>query len=143
MPFLAVGQALAAAQRPLVYGGGSSGIMGVVSSTVLEAGGKVTGVIPSTILKAGGEGDKKSLLNGHAKDVRMIYYFLSLNYPYGILSQVETVRRFICPFLVAKLRPCIEIAVDSMHERKIEMAKRVNGFIGLPGGYGTFEEVIP
>lgn len=28
-----------------------------------------------------------------------------------------------------------------MHERKVEMAKRVNGFVGLPGGFGTFEEV--
>lgn len=28
-----------------------------------------------------------------------------------------------------------------MHERKVEMAKRVKGFIGLPGGFGTFEEV--
>jgi len=29
-----------------------------------------------------------------------------------------------------------------MHERKVEMAKRVGGFIGLPGGFGTFEEVL-
>jgi len=29
-----------------------------------------------------------------------------------------------------------------MHERKIEMARRSCGFIGLPGGYGTFEEVF-
>jgi Possible lysine decarboxylase len=28
-----------------------------------------------------------------------------------------------------------------MHERKVEMAKRSCGFIGLPGGFGTFEEV--
>jgi predicted Rossmann-fold nucleotide-binding protein len=28
-----------------------------------------------------------------------------------------------------------------MHERKVEMARRVQGFIGLPGGFGTFEEV--
>lgn len=28
-----------------------------------------------------------------------------------------------------------------MHERKVEMARRASGFIGLPGGYGTFEEV--
>ena len=28
-----------------------------------------------------------------------------------------------------------------MHERKVEMAKRSVGFIGLPGGFGTFEEV--
>jgi hypothetical protein len=34
-----------------------------------------------------------------------------------------------------------QIIVDSMHERKVEMARRVRGFIGLPGGYGTFEEV--
>ena len=29
-----------------------------------------------------------------------------------------------------------------MHERKAEMARRSCGFIGLPGGYGTFEEVL-
>lgn len=28
-----------------------------------------------------------------------------------------------------------------MHERKVEMAKRADGFVGLSGGFGTFEEV--
>jgi predicted Rossmann-fold nucleotide-binding protein len=28
-----------------------------------------------------------------------------------------------------------------MHERKVEMTRRAYGFIGLPGGYGSFEEV--
>ena len=28
-----------------------------------------------------------------------------------------------------------------MHERKIEMTKRAGGFVGLPGGFGTYEEV--
>jgi predicted Rossmann-fold nucleotide-binding protein len=28
-----------------------------------------------------------------------------------------------------------------MHERKVEMSKRVRAFFGLPGGFGTFEEV--
>jgi len=28
-----------------------------------------------------------------------------------------------------------------MHERKVEMAKRVGAFVGLPGGFGSFEEV--
>lgn len=32
--------------------------------------------------------------------------------------------------------------MNSMHERKIEMARRSCGFIGLPGGFGTFEEVF-
>jgi uncharacterized protein (TIGR00730 family) len=30
--------------------------------------------------------------------------------------------------------------VESMHERKAMMAKRSDGFIAMPGGYGTFEE---
>lgn len=29
-----------------------------------------------------------------------------------------------------------------MHERKVEMAKLACGFIGLPGGLGTFEEIL-
>ncbi|KAJ3762612.1 hypothetical protein EV360DRAFT_35397 [Lentinula raphanica] len=33
-----------------------------------------------------------------------------------------------------------QIIVQSMHERKVEMAKRACGFIALPGGFGTFEE---
>ncbi|EIN08031.1 hypothetical protein PUNSTDRAFT_70434 [Punctularia strigosozonata HHB-11173 SS5] len=35
-----------------------------------------------------------------------------------------------------------QIAVRSMHERKTIMADRSCGFIGLPGGYGTYEEVL-
>ncbi len=31
--------------------------------------------------------------------------------------------------------------VDSMHERKALMAKLSDGFIALPGGFGTFEEL--
>lgn len=29
-----------------------------------------------------------------------------------------------------------------MHERKYEMAIRSGGFVGLPGGFGTYDEVI-
>ena len=32
--------------------------------------------------------------------------------------------------------------VDSMHERKTVMAALADGFIALPGGYGTLEELI-
>ena len=35
----------------------------------------------------------------------------------------------------------LQVVVNSMHERKAEMAKRSCAFIGLPGGYGTYEEV--
>jgi len=55
---IALGEALAAAERQLVYGGGSKGIMGIVSGAVLSAGGDVVGVIPHAMLAAGGEGER-------------------------------------------------------------------------------------
>lgn len=32
--------------------------------------------------------------------------------------------------------------VDSMHERKLAMAQLSDGFVALPGGFGTFEEIF-
>jgi uncharacterized protein (TIGR00730 family) len=32
--------------------------------------------------------------------------------------------------------------VETMHERKALMAERANAFIALPGGLGTFEEIL-
>lgn len=34
------------------------------------------------------------------------------------------------------------IIVESMHERKLAMAKRSKAFIALPGGFGTLEELL-
>ena len=48
--------------------------------------------------------------------------------------------------LIAKelLSPSLDdvIAVHSMHERKQEMADRADAFLALPGGSGTFEEIL-
>ncbi|KAI0052925.1 hypothetical protein FA95DRAFT_1044313 [Auriscalpium vulgare] len=109
---VSLGRTMAARKRPLVYGGGSKGIMGVVSGAVLEEGGQVTGVVPSAMVAAGGEVEagKPSGL------------YVKLSEPGR--EQVKT------------------IVVSSMHERKVEMARRSCGFVGLPGGYGTFEEVF-
>ncbi|TEB35934.1 putative lysine decarboxylase [Coprinellus micaceus] len=97
-----LGRAIATAKRPLVYGGGFSGIMGAVSGAALEAGGKVTGITPYAINQAGGEREKART---------------------GV--EVE---------LGQEGREAVEtIIVDSMHERKVEMAKRSVGFVGLPG----------
>ncbi|KAF7353698.1 hypothetical protein MVEN_01054700 [Mycena venus] len=104
---ISLGHALAEAKRPLVYGGGSKGIMGVVSAAVLKRDGQVTGVVPSAMVAAGGEGGSGDV---------------SVNEPGR--EKIES------------------IVVGSMHERKVEMARRVGAFIGLPGGFGTFEEVL-
>lgn len=115
---LSVAQALVATNRPLIYGGGNSGIMGVVSGAVANCeGGKVTGIIPYAIYAAGGEKDKG---DGRPKTTAVVDS-LSDEKRRG---EMET------------------IVVNSMHERKIEMAKRVGAFIGLPGGFGTFEEIL-
>ncbi|KAH7916578.1 hypothetical protein BJ138DRAFT_1139374 [Hygrophoropsis aurantiaca] len=114
---MSLGQALAAANRPLVYGGGRRGIMGVISSTVMNSpGGQVTGVIPHAILAGGGERGKDpgvAAMPAVAEALRS-----------ESQGEMET------------------IIVESMHERKVKMAERVGGFIGLPGGYGTFEEIL-
>lgn len=46
----ALGGFIAQAGLRLIYGGGTRGIMGAVSSAAIEAGGKVTGIIPRFLL---------------------------------------------------------------------------------------------
>ncbi|KAK6903051.1 hypothetical protein I203_108312 [Kwoniella mangroviensis CBS 8507] len=125
----AVGQALANAGIPLVYGGGRRGIMGVVSQSCLKAGGYVHGIVPRALTERasehnpapGSEGsesksDSKSK-EGQGDDV------LSESDNYGDKFSTDV--------------------VGSMHERKLKMAKiSQGGFIVLPGGYGTFEEAL-
>ncbi|KAL1947322.1 hypothetical protein VTO73DRAFT_14283 [Trametes versicolor] len=108
-----LGKAIAGDNRALVYGGGSAGIMGIVSGTALEAGGDVVGVTPYAMVAAGGEKEQtKSVHKPHIQ-------------------------------IKEKGREKVEmVIVNSMHERKAEMAKRSCAFVGLPGGYGTFEEVL-
>ncbi|KAF8636538.1 hypothetical protein AX17_003350 [Amanita inopinata Kibby_2008] len=110
---ISLGHAIATDGRALVYGGGSKGIMGLVSGAVLECGGKVTGVVPYAMTVAGGEQEKV------ASDASLRVQLNEVG-----RERIETV------------------VVDSMHERKVEMAKRADGFVGLPGGFGTFEEIL-
>jgi uncharacterized protein (TIGR00730 family) len=48
----ATGRALAGRGFGLVYGGGSTGLMGAIADEVLAAGGAVTGVIPQALVRA-------------------------------------------------------------------------------------------
>lgn len=92
----ALGQSLAKEGIGLVYGGGSTGIMGVVADACLQAGGWVDGVIPSGLF---------------AQEVA-----------HTGLSQLYE--------------------VESMHARKALMASLSDGFIALPGGFGTLDELF-
>ncbi|MGC4047896.1 MAG: TIGR00730 family Rossman fold protein [Armatimonas sp.] len=92
----ALGTILAEREISLIYGGASSGLMGIVADAVLDAGGKAIGVLPDFM-----------------KDKEIAHTRLSQLY-----------------------------VVDSMHERKAKMASLADGFIALPGGFGTLEEIF-
>jgi uncharacterized protein (TIGR00730 family) len=90
-----VGALLAERDLELVYGGGSTGLMGALADACLAAGGRVTGVIPTALFTR--EVTHRGLTELHE--------------------------------------------VPSMHERKTLMYDRSDGFVVLPGGLGTLEEL--
>lgn len=109
---IALGEALARANRTLVYGGGDRGLMGTLSAAVTAQDGKAIGVLPRAMVLAGGEGR----------------------------GPVEKPTRQVAARNTGNMR---SIVVESMHERKTLMARLAGaGFVGLPGGFGTFEEVL-
>jgi uncharacterized protein (TIGR00730 family) len=90
------GKILAENEIRLVYGGGSTGLMGALAHAVLDHGGEVTGIIPE------------------------------------FLTQRERPRRVAQELIVT----------SDMHDRKWRMFERADGFVALPGGIGTLEEVV-
>ena len=91
-----VGKTLAEKGKTLVYGGGRSGLMGIVADSALAAGGQVIGVIPNALV------DRELAHTG--------------------LTELHV--------------------VQNMHERKTKMAELSDGFIAMPGGAGTLEEIF-
>jgi len=92
----ALGARMAQERLRLVYGGGNVGLMGILASAVLDAGGEVTGVIPRQLLE----------------------------------------------WEVAHTGLTELIVVESMHQRKQRMFELADGFIALPGGFGTLDEMF-
>ncbi len=80
----------------LIYGGGRTGLMGVVADAVLEAGGEVVGVIIPSMNTAA-------------------------------LAHVGLTHMDV---------------VEGMHARKARMHELADGYIAMPGGFGTFDELF-
>lgn len=89
-----LGSVMAERGIKLVYGGGSTGMMGAIASSVMGTGGKVVGVIPEMF-----------------------------NTPQ--LALTSTTEYIVTP---------------DMHSRKAMIADMADGYIAMPGGFGTFEE---
>ncbi len=93
----AVGKFLAKNNINLVFGSGNTGLMGVVSDTCLDNGGKVYGFTTKELIK------------------------------------VETPRKH--------KNHKIKI-LKNLQERKLAMINKADAFIILPGGFGTFDEIL-
>ena len=91
-----MGRTLAERGIRLVYGGGKTGLMGVVADAVLEAGGLVVGVIIPSM---------NTVALAHIG-----------------LTQMDV--------------------VQGMHARKARMHELADGYIAMPGGFGTFDELF-
>ena len=91
-----LGGEIAGQDITIVYGAGSTGMMGALANGAIDAGGQVWGVIP---------------------------------------------KMFDTPQLSHKGLTRYEVT-DTMHTRKARMADLADGFIALPGGFGTFEELL-
>ena len=95
-PARQVGHTIAEQGKTLVYGGGRSGLMGIVADSALEACGQVIGVIPHVLV------DRELAHQG--------------------LTELHVVK--------------------DMQERKLKMSALSDGFIAMPGGAGTLEEIF-
>ncbi|KAL9250654.1 Cytokinin riboside 5'-monophosphate phosphoribohydrolase LOG5-like protein [Drosera capensis] len=90
-----LGQELVARGVGLVYGGGSIGLMGLVSQTVYRGGGHVLGIIPRSLMgkELTGEtvGEVKAVANMHQRKAEMARHsdcFIALPGGYGTLEEL-------------------------------------------------------
>ncbi|XP_052201843.1 cytokinin riboside 5'-monophosphate phosphoribohydrolase LOG5-like [Diospyros lotus] len=92
---LELGQELVSRKLDLVYGGGSIGLMGLISQEVHRGGGHVLGIIPKTLMskEITGEtvGDVISVANMHQRKAEMTRHsdcFIALPGGYGTLEEL-------------------------------------------------------
>ncbi|MBA0733954.1 hypothetical protein Gogos_017915 [Gossypium gossypioides] len=120
---LELGKELVSRRLDLVYGGGSVGLMGLVSQEVHRGGGHVLGIIPKTLMS-------KEVVSTPSPVLVKSLWEMMHKYGFVLVKQItgET---------VGEVKP-----VTDMHQRKAEMARHSDCFIALPGGYGTLEELL-
>ncbi|MBA0642945.1 hypothetical protein Gotri_023268 [Gossypium trilobum] len=121
-----LGKELVERRIDLVYGGGSVGLMGLISQAVHDGGRHVLGVIPRTLMPR------------EVKLFRPLKWIMrSRQFIWPINNDTKFNASQITGVTVGEVR-----AVSDMHQRKAEMARQADAFIALPGGYGTLEELL-
>jgi len=110
-----LGAKLASLNWGLVYGGGSTGLMGAVARGCATNGGYVHGIIPDALVcKERTEPNSKMTIDEHQGHTP-----IPDSKEYGKTTIVK-----------------------DMHTRKRLMGQEADAFVALPGGYGTIEELM-
>lgn len=122
----ATGQAIAAQGQTLVYGGGRSGLMGVVANSALQAGGRVIGVIPEALvdreLAHTGLTELHIVKNMHERKTKMAELsdaFVAL--PGGAGTLEEIFEQWTWSQLGIHQKPCAFLNVDGFYDGLIRM----------------------
>ncbi|GAV56325.1 hypothetical protein ZYGR_0BB01020 [Zygosaccharomyces rouxii] len=105
----------------LVYGGGTTGLMGKIASATMgpELDGKVLGVIPDALVVKERDSNTQDFNEKIKESVENHKGSTPISSAYG-----QTV------------------VVPDMHTRKRRMARESDAFVAMPGGYGTMEEIM-
>ncbi|EGW31375.1 uncharacterized protein SPAPADRAFT_61945 [Spathaspora passalidarum NRRL Y-27907] len=111
-----LGNALADKQWGLVYGGGSTGLMGAVANGCASKRGYVHGIIP------------EALISRERTEVKPEEHNID---NHNGLTPIPDSKEYGHTTLV-----------KDMHTRKRLMGQEADAFVALPGGYGTLEELM-
>lgn len=120
-----LGKAIALQGKTLVYGGGRSGLMGVVADSALQAGGRVVGVIPEVLVN-------KELAHPHLSELHVVKdmherktkmselsdAFIAM--PGGSGTLEEIFEQWTWSQLGIHLKPCAFLNVDGFYDDLIK-----------------------
>lgn len=112
-----LGEQIANKKWGLVYGGGTTGLMGAVAKSCYDNEGYVHGVIPSALVS------KERSVETFNEEIKK-----SVDNHTGVTPISEGYGK--------------TTIVPDMHTRKQLMGEEAAAFIALPGGYGTLEEIM-
>lgn len=116
-----LGELLASQNYGLVYGGGTTGLMGCIAKAVASNNGYVHGIIPDALV---------------SKERKSIDEIEKMNQE--IKSNVEN-HKGETPLDDSYGKTTI---VSDMHTRKKLMGQEAHAFVAMPGGFGTMEELF-
>ncbi|KAH3661574.1 hypothetical protein OGAPHI_006422 [Ogataea philodendri] len=115
-----LGNLLASKKYGLVYGGGTTGLMGIIAKTVASQDGYVHGIIPDALVTKERSDSVDEINKKIQTDVENHKGETPLDDSYGKTT-----------------------IVTDMHTRKKMMGMEANGgFVAMPGGFGTLEEIM-